>query len=221
MFWRQLSQFYSFFLQMPPHMDAQPALPSQRLQFIDFAKWQQQTDTQAALNQHLKYWVSELSGVSLPVLELPEDKPRPPVQSFKVYPCTNRLSSHCSACCFQGERLEFRVDSSVAKELQQISSAAGATAFTTMLAAFQVLLCKSSRQDSVVVGMPYHGRESSDFDEMIGFFVNTLAFYSEIPWEKTFGGFVRDTQPRMEQALMHGQASTRILWPAWSSCAGR
>ena len=76
-------------------MDAQPALPSQRLQFVDFAKWQQQNDTQAALNQHLKFWESELGGVSLPILELPEDKLRPPTQSFKVklprFPAVN----HC------------------------------------------------------------------------------------------------------------------------------
>eukprot|EP00656_Telonema_subtile_P048381 TRINITY_DN5752_c0_g1_i3.p1 TRINITY_DN5752_c0_g1~~TRINITY_DN5752_c0_g1_i3.p1 ORF type:complete len:1134 (-),score=267.98 TRINITY_DN5752_c0_g1_i3:69-3470(-) len=186
-FWRQLSKCYSFYLTAPPY--THPELPSNRLQYAHFAKWQQQSDTQAVLAQHLKFWQKELSAVSLPVLELPEDKPRPPSQSSK------------------GKRLTFGISSEVASQIKTISQTAGATMFTTMLAAFQVLLCKSSRQDSVVVGIPYHGRESSDLDDVIGFFVNTLAFYSEIPWESSFQKFVKSAQPRMEQALMHGNVN--------------
>ena len=83
-FWRQLSQFYSFFLSKGGSEDVLPELPSQQLQYVDFALWQLKPDTKAVLADHLKFWVEELSKVSLPVLELPEDLRRPPVQSFKV-----------------------------------------------------------------------------------------------------------------------------------------
>eukprot|EP00656_Telonema_subtile_P029219 TRINITY_DN3238_c0_g1_i8.p1 TRINITY_DN3238_c0_g1~~TRINITY_DN3238_c0_g1_i8.p1 ORF type:complete len:1047 (+),score=251.90 TRINITY_DN3238_c0_g1_i8:102-3242(+) len=163
-FWRQLGLFYDFYTLrarkqaldpgctptllpeftptpslMPvassllPMCSAAEVFLEQPLHFYDFVQWQTQPETQEILKEHLQYWVDELGTTSLPVLELPLDKARPPTQSFR------------------GERVTYSVGKDVTDGLKAVAKGADATMFTTLLVAFQVLLCKHSRQDEVAV----------------------------------------------------------------------
>ena len=131
-------------------------LPELAVQYADFAVWQREWLQGETLEQQLSYWREQLEGAP-PVLELPTDRPRPAVQSY-------RGASH-----------SFRVSAEVSAGLKALSRSEGATLFMTLLAAFKILLSRYSGQTDIVVGTPIAGRNRVELEPLIGFFVNTLA----------------------------------------------
>ena len=124
---RELSALYAAFSEgLPPPL---PALP---IQYADFAVWQRQWLQGEVLAKQLNYWKTQLDGIP-PLLALPTDRPRPPVESFRAGECVVRLGARLS------------------NALKALSSQAGTTLFTTLLAAFQVLLARYSGMDDIVV----------------------------------------------------------------------
>ena len=114
-------------------------LPGLPVQYADYAVWQREWLQGEVLEQQLAYWKPALAG--LPALELPTDRPRPPMASFR------------------GERIDFEIDRATDAERSRTSAAReGATLFMTLLAAFQVLLYRYSGQEDIAVGAPIAGR---------------------------------------------------------------
>ncbi|MGI2909660.1 condensation domain-containing protein, partial [Tolypothrix sp. VBCCA 56010] len=101
------------------------ALPELPIQYADFAVWQQQWLQQEVLAQQLTYWQQQLAGVPA-LLELPTDRPRPAIQTYKGATQTFSLSSQLSAA------------------LTAFSQKQEVTLFMTLLAAFQTLLSRYS-----------------------------------------------------------------------------
>jgi Condensation domain. len=101
-------------------------------------------------------------------LALPTDRPRPPVESFRggVYPV--------------------QLDAKRTAGLRKLSRDADTTLFTTLLAAFQVLLARYSGQDDIVVGSPIANRNCLETEPLIGFFVNTLALRADLSGNPSF-----------------------------------
>src|SRR6185503_16687544 len=108
-----------------------------------------------------------LSG-ELPALELPTDRMRPAVQSYR------------------GRQRSFHLSESLSQSLQELSSTQGCTLFMTLLAAFQTLLYRYSGQQEIVVGSPIAGRNRAELEPLIGFFVNTLVLRTDLRGEPTF-----------------------------------
>ncbi|MFJ1551977.1 amino acid adenylation domain-containing protein, partial [Streptomyces sp. NPDC088246] len=151
-------------------------LPPLEIQYADFAVWQRQWLTGDVLDTQLAYWRDRLSGI--PTLELPTDRPRPPVRSTK------------------GGFVDFRVSAQTAQRLRVISREGGATMSMTLLAAFNVLLGRYAGTDDVVVGTPVANRNRAETESLIGFFVNTLVMRTDLSGGPTFTellGRVRDT----------------------------
>ncbi|MFP2934963.1 condensation domain-containing protein, partial [Pyxidicoccus sp. 3LG] len=127
-------------------------LPELPVQYADFASWQRgwlQGDT---LKTQLGWWREQLSGAPA-ALELPTDKPRRSVQSFR------------------GAMLPVQLPAAVSNALLDLCQREGVTPFMALLAAFQLLLSRYSRQDDVTVGSPIAGRNRSETEGLIGFFV--------------------------------------------------
>ncbi|MFB7355012.1 amino acid adenylation domain-containing protein [Streptomyces gardneri] len=146
------------------------------IQYGDFALWQHQWLTPEREERQLGYWRENLAGIE--PLELPTDRPRP---------------LHRSGA---GDAVTFRVGADVAKGLQDIASAQGASLFMAGLAAFQVLLSRWSRQDDIAVGTPIAGRNRAEVEDLVGFFVNTLVMRSDLTANPSFTdllGQVRET----------------------------
>ena len=148
-FVREVAALYAAFMRGLPS-----PLPELPVQYADFARWQRQWLDGAVLDTWLGWWRERLAGV--PVLQLPGDRPRPAVQSFRGGMCPFALSEELSA------------------SLRALARARGATLFMTLLAAFEALLSRYSGQEDFAVGSPVAGRDRRETEDLIGFFVNTL-----------------------------------------------
>ena len=117
---------------------AEPDLPELPLQYADFAVWQRGAIEEQRLQELLAYWREKLDGVT--PLELPTDRPRPVVPTFR------------------GNQHVFELQEEVVDQLKSLGSACQTTLHMTLLAAFQVLLARFSRQDDIAVATPIAGR---------------------------------------------------------------
>jgi hypothetical protein len=137
------------------------------IQYADYAVWQRDWLSSGVLAQQLSYWRTQLSGAP-PVLELPTDRARPPVQSYR------------------GATHSFALSGEVRTGLQRLSQQEGATLFMTLLAAFKVLLMKYSGQQDIVVGTDVANRTQRQTEELIGFFINQLVLRTQMGGNPSF-----------------------------------
>jgi amino acid adenylation domain-containing protein len=137
------------------------------VQYADYAHWQREWLTGEVLAEQLSYWKRQLVGAP-PVLELPSDRPRPAVQSFKG--ATEPLS----------------IPAEVSESLKALSRSEGVTMFMLLLAAWQVLLSRYTGADEIVVGAPVAGRNRAEIEQLIGFFVNTLVLRTDLSGNPRF-----------------------------------
>ncbi|HEX2269643.1 MAG TPA: amino acid adenylation domain-containing protein [Pyrinomonadaceae bacterium] len=142
-------------------------LPELAIQYADFAVWQREWLQDEVLERQLDYWRNQLSGAP-PVLELPIDKPRPPVQSFN------------------GSHESLGLDEQISKQLHELSRREGVTLFMTLLAAWQLLLSRYTGQKDIAVGTPIAGRNRLETEDLIGFFVNTLVLRTDLGENPSF-----------------------------------
>src|SRR2546421_6855231 len=142
-------------------------LPELPLQYADFTLWQRQWLQGEVLEDQLTYWQQQLAGAPA-LLELPTDRPRPAVQTF-------RGATHL-----------FELSKPLSQALKRLSQGEGVTLFMTLLAAFQTLLWRYTGQSDVVVGPPIANRTRAEIEGLIGFFVNTLALCTDLSGDPSF-----------------------------------
>jgi amino acid adenylation domain-containing protein len=164
---RELTAFYKAFATGAP-----AALPELPIQYADYAVWQREWLQGERLERDLRYWREQLRGAPA-VLELPTDYPRPPVRSGR------------------GARERLLLPTRLCEELRALSRREGVTLFATVLAAFQTLLARYTGQDDILVGSPIAGRTRAETEELIGFFVNTLALRTDLSGNPTFRELLR------------------------------
>jgi amino acid adenylation domain-containing protein len=142
-------------------------LPALRIQYADFADWQRQWLQGEVLDTHLRYWKQQLAGAP-PILELPTNRPRPAVQTFR------------------GSTQFFELSPSLTDKLKQLSQQQGVTLFMTLLAAFQTLLYRYTNQEDICVGSPIANRNRREIEPLIGFFVNSLVLRTDLSGNPSF-----------------------------------
>jgi amino acid adenylation domain-containing protein len=162
LFMRELSVLYEAFSNGKPS-----PLTELPLQYADFAIWQRQWLQGEVLKPHLDYWKRQLGGI-LPVLQLPTDRPRPPVQTYR------------------GASQSLELPQTLAEALKSLSQQEGVTLFMTLLAAWQTLLYRYSGHEDIIVGIPIAGRNQVETEGLIGFFVNTLAIRTNLSGNPSF-----------------------------------
>jgi amino acid adenylation domain-containing protein len=186
-FFTELSQLYAAFSQGLPNPLAE--LP---IQYADFAVWQRQWLTGEVLDRQLNYWQQQLAGVP-GVLELPTDKPRPPIQTF------------------QGGFESFQLDRDLTQRLLQLSQESQTTLFMTLLAAFLVLMSRYSGQSDIVVGSPIANRNSKSVEQLMGFFANTLALRGDLSGNPSFADFLAQVRQTTLSAYAHQDLPFEML----------
>jgi amino acid adenylation domain-containing protein len=159
---RELSPLYAAFSEGRPS-----PLPELPIQYADFARWQRAWLQGQALESQLEYWRRQLQG-SPPKLEVPTDRPRPAVQTFR------------------GATAKRTLPPGLSEAVKALGQAEGATLFMTLLAGFKVLLARLSGQDDVVVGTPIAGRNRAETECLIGFFINTLVLRTDLSGQPSF-----------------------------------
>ncbi|NRD59326.1 non-ribosomal peptide synthetase, partial [Corallococcus exiguus] len=144
-----------------------PRLPEAPVQYADYALWQREWLQGPVLENQLKWWREQLADVT-PVLELPTDRPRPSVQSFR------------------GASRESLLPRALYEQLKSLGQAQAMSPFMVLLTAWQTLLSRYSGQEDICVGTPISGRHQSELEGLIGFFVNTLVVRTRISPEASF-----------------------------------
>ncbi|QLE43120.1 amino acid adenylation domain-containing protein [Nostoc sp. C052] len=160
--WQQLAAVYQAFLSGKPSPLAK--LP---IQYADFAVWQHQWLSGEILSDQINYWKTQLAGAKT-VLELPTDRPRPPIQTY------------------QGAVQSLIIPQSLSAALKELSRREGVTLFMTLLAAFGTTLHRYTGQEDILIGSPIAGRNQVETEGLIGFFVNTLAIRTNLSGNPSF-----------------------------------
>ena len=150
------------------------------LQYADFSIWQRNHLQSDGIAKKMDYWKNKLQGVE--PLELPIDFPRPAVQSRK------------------GSVVTFSLGADISEKLQQFSQQQGTTLFMTLLSVFKVLLFRYSGQQDICIGTPIAGRQQQELEELIGFFVNTLALRSDVQGDFSFKELLQQVKKTMLEA---------------------
>jgi hypothetical protein len=155
------------------------------VQYADYADWQRELLAGEKLEGLLSYWATALA--ELPVLDLPTDRPRPPVASF------------------EGERVEFKIAQELAQGLKALGHRQKATLFMTLLAAFHVLLHRLTGQEDIAVGVPIAGRNRLELEELIGFFVNSLVLRGDLRGDPSFRAYLARVRSVALDAYAHAE----------------
>ncbi|QNN43946.1 AMP-binding protein [Pedobacter roseus] len=159
---RELLSLYNSYV-----LGEENALPPLRIQYRDYAAWQQAELSGSRYEEHRSYWLDHLSG-ELPVLELLGGRARPSVKTYN------------------GGVVHRMLGSDLSSGLRSLSQERGATLFMGLLACVNVLLYRYSGQSDLIIGTPMAGREHSDLEDQIGFYVNTVALRSRFSGSDSF-----------------------------------
>ncbi|SPE63311.1 putative Phenylalanine racemase (ATP-hydrolyzing) [Verrucomicrobia bacterium] len=213
LFFRELAAFYEEFTG-----GRSASLPPLPMQYPDFALWQREWLQGEIYARQLKFWEKQLS--SSPITELPSDHPRRAAPSFSGHVLSRPLAPGFAA------------------ELKQLARAHRATLFMVLLAAFKALLHRYTQAEDILVGSPIAGRNRLETEELIGFFVNTLALRTRLgaglPFEEllhrvretTLGAYAHQDLPferlvaelRPERSLSHNPFA-RVMFAVQSNTA--
>ncbi|HEX7240317.1 MAG TPA: condensation domain-containing protein, partial [Longimicrobiaceae bacterium] len=153
---RELSALYAAYRE-----GGESPLAELPVQYADYAVWQREQLVGEVLDRQLAYWKERLAGAP-ELLELPTDRPRPAVQTFR------------------GAAVPMELSQELLERLQALGRSEGATLYMVLLGAFQVLLSKYSGSEDIVVGSPIAERTRGEVEGLIGFFVNTLVLRTDL-----------------------------------------
>jgi amino acid adenylation domain-containing protein len=148
------------------------------IQYADFAAWQRDFLNGDVRERQLSYWKRQLAD--LPALDLPADRPRPALPTFR------------------GGGIAVTLHSGSIARLRALANERNATLFMALLAAFQTLIYRYTGQPDVVVGSPVAGRNNGDTEALIGFFVNSLVMRSKLAADASF----RDAVDRVRETAL-------------------
>ena len=164
---RELGTLYRAFSR-----DGTPLLPELPVQYRDFARWQRSWLQGEALETLLSHWRTRLTGAPQ-VLELPADRPRPPVESHG------------------GALYSFTLPLELLDALRGLARTEGATLYMALLSGFTLLLSRYTGQQDLLVGTPVAGRNRTETENLVGFFVNTLVLRADLSGNPNASEFLR------------------------------
>lgn len=154
------------------------------IQYADFAIWQRECLQSEVLESHLGYWKQQLGG-ELPLLELPTDHPRPPVQTYR------------------GARQFLTLPKDLTDAFQKLSQQSGVTLFTTLLTAFKILLYRYTSLEDIIVGSTVANRNQAEVEGLIGLFANNLVMRTNLSGNPSFQELLRRVQEVVLSAYSH------------------
>ncbi|MGV9665555.1 amino acid adenylation domain-containing protein [Nocardia niigatensis] len=170
---------------------AAPDWPPLAVQYADYAIWQRELlgtaeDSGSLLADQLRHWRLALAGLP-PLLDLPTDRPRPPVASHR------------------GAAQHFRVDAALHRALEELAQSRGVSVFMLLHAALAVLLARLAGTTDVAVGAPVAGRGEPALDEVVGMFVNTLVLRARIDPSESFTRLLNRVRDNDIAAFAHAE----------------
>lgn len=193
---RELEALYLAFSQGQSSPLAEPTL-----QYADYAHWQRSRLDAEALEPQLDFWLAHL-GESRQPLRLAGMRARP------------ALLDH------RGAQHDFLLDAELLERLRAFCQARGLTLYMATLAAFQVLLGAHSGQRELRIGIPVAGRQRQEMEELVGFFVNTLALRADLSGNPTGSGLLEQVRDNLLAAQANQELPYEQLLQALRTAEG-
>ncbi|MFG1645624.1 non-ribosomal peptide synthase/polyketide synthase [Amycolatopsis sp. NPDC049252] len=153
--------------------------------YRDYSRWHHERLAGPLRERQLTYWRAQLAG--LEPLELPTDRPRPPVRET------------------HGAIRRYPLPDGLARGLAALGQDTGATLFTTLTAVVQLLLARYTGQDDIAVGTAVSGRDHDQLERLAGFFVNTLVLRSAVDPAQPFDAFLGQVKETALAAFAAGE----------------
>lgn len=175
---------------------ATPPRPAPRISYTDYAAWQRARLPEVVL-EHLPYWKERLAAVG-ESLEIPTDRPRPPVRTGR------------------GETSTFMLDAPLAGRVRGFARAQGATVHMVLLAAWAILLHRLSGQNRFTIGLPVQVRPP-EAEDVIGCFVNPVVLCTDLSGEPTFV----EALQRVRAQVLDAYARAELPFDALVEALGR
>ncbi|NES43190.1 non-ribosomal peptide synthetase, partial [Moorena sp. SIO2C4] len=160
------------------------SLPSLTHTYQDYVRWQRELVAGEEGERLCNYWQQKLAG-ELPVLNLPTDRLRPPIQT------TN------------GATYLFQLSEQLTRDIKALAKSEGVTLYMILLATFQVLLYRYTEQEDILVGSPTSGRTRSEFDSIVGHFVDVMVMRSDMSGNPDFRALLAQVRQTVIGALAH------------------
>ena len=167
-------------------------LPDLEIQYADYASWQRRQCSEDMLSKALAYWKEQLADIP-PIHSLPLDKPRPAQQRF------------------EGAVFQHHVDAGLLNRLRQLASAQEVTLFILLQSAFAILLGRLSNTADVVMGVPNAGRPRRELAPLIGFFINTLVYRTDLTGNPSFASLLRQSRQTSMDAFANAAIPFEML----------
>lgn len=164
--------------------DSKVELPPLNSTYDDFIFWQNSWFNSEKCEASKNYWLQQLSG-RLQVLNLPYDRPRPATRSYS------------GATCFAHYAPE------LTSRIRGLATRFGTSLYVVLLSAYQLLLSRYTNQDDILVVSPINGRTQSEFDQVVGYFVNPVLMRSNLSGNPKFEDFLRRNKLTVVEALTH------------------
>ncbi|MBS7531083.1 amino acid adenylation domain-containing protein [Hazenella sp. IB182353] len=149
------------------------------IQYSDFAHWHNELLEEGGLDDQREFWLNRLAG-ELPDLNFPLDVPRPSMQSF------------------DGDVVPLIIEGDLMNKLKAACERLNVSLYMFLLAAFNVLLAKYTRNEDIIVGTSFSGRAHPDVGNLVGCFINTLPVRNQVNGNESFEDFVK----KMKQAVL-------------------
>lgn len=159
--------------------------------YADFAAWQARWLEGSEPKRQLAFWDQQLQNLA--TLDLPVDKPRPPVLSYK------------------GSIYHFELPTALTRQLKEFARSEGLTLYMCLLAGFQILLHRYSQQDEVVVGTAVSNRHTTELEGLLGPFVNTLVLRGDLAGNPGFRQLVHKARDIAAAAFAHQDLPFEVL----------
>ena len=160
--------------------------------YSDYIEWQRQMLADADGERLWHYWQQKLSG-SLPVLELPTDRPRPAVQTYR------------------GASFAFKLTEEMTVRLEEMAKAEKTTPYAILLATFQVLLHRYTGAEDILVGSPVAGRQQTKFTRAVGHFANSIVLRGNLADNPTFKAFLSQIKQTVHEAVANQDYPISLL----------
>jgi amino acid adenylation domain-containing protein len=159
-------------------------LPELPIQFADYAVWQRERMHSETYQNELAYWKKRLTGAPF-VIDFPTDYPRPPIQNFN------------------GERVYVNYPRSLLDGLKELSRREGVTMFMTIMAAYNILLYRYTRQEDILVSAPIGNRIRPETENIVGYLLNLLILRTNLSGDPTFRELLKQEQEECIGAFAH------------------
>ncbi|MCQ3938431.1 MAG: non-ribosomal peptide synthetase [Chloroflexi bacterium] len=168
------------------------SLPPLQACYSDFVRWQNEMLTGAAGERLWEYWRDELAG-ELPALNLPTDRPRSALQTYR------------------GDSRHLFMDAELCAKVKSLAQEQGATMFMTLLAAFQTLLYRYANQEKFLVGSVTAGRSHAELAGLVGYFINPIPLKADFSGNPTFNEFLARVRRTTLGAFEHQDYPPALL----------